>query len=185
MFNIEKNISSLTGKSLKINFILPRSGLSGGIKANRLMAEALVRRGHQVRIVYISAPPPMPKFWRVRTFMRRVWNDIKNRKQVHHLMESTAELIPVKSNVILHQDVPDADVTIAVWWETVKWLNTWPENKGLKVHFIHGYELFGGDPEEVKAVYRMPVFKIVVSKWLQRIMAESMVLKMFLLYPME
>jgi hypothetical protein len=72
--------SSLENRVLKINFILPRTSLAGGIKSNKLIAEALVRRGHDVRIIYISAPVPMPKVWRVRTYLRRLRDDIKIQK---------------------------------------------------------------------------------------------------------
>ena len=173
MLNPKNDTFPANSKQLKINFILPRPSLAGGVKSNKLIAEALVSRGHQVRILYVSAPVPMPKIWRIRTYIKRVLYDIKYKKKPHHLEKSTAKLIPINSDPILPIDVPDADVTIATWWETAKWLSTWPESKGLKAHFIRHHELFGGDPEEVKAIYRLPIFKMVISNWLRRILAEE------------
>ena len=48
------------GKVITINWISPRPGLAGGVKSNRLIAEAMVRRGHRVNIVYVDLPPQMP-----------------------------------------------------------------------------------------------------------------------------
>ena len=37
----------MTDKKLTINWVLPRPSLAGGVKSNRLIAEAMVRRGHR------------------------------------------------------------------------------------------------------------------------------------------
>ncbi len=161
-------------KQLKVNIILPRASLAGGIKSNKLMAEALIRRGHEVRLAYITAPIPMPSPLRVRTYLKRLWHDFKYQKKIgHHLEESTAQLIPVDDEKIRSKDVPDADFTIATWWETADWIRDWPDSKGIKAHFVRGNEIFAGDPEKIKATYRLPYLKFVISNWLQRMMAEE------------
>ncbi|MFL6775022.1 MAG: glycosyltransferase family 4 protein [Sphingomicrobium sp.] len=68
---------------------------------------------------------------------------------------------------IRQEDVPDADVIIASWWETAEWMWHLPRRKGAKVHFIQGYD----DPpdfvaDRVEKVWRLPLFKIAVSQWL-------------------
>ena len=45
-------------KPLIINWINPRPGMAGGVKSNRLIAEAMVRRGHQVNILYVDGLAP-------------------------------------------------------------------------------------------------------------------------------
>ncbi|MFQ5463214.1 MAG: glycosyltransferase family 4 protein, partial [Phycisphaerae bacterium] len=94
-------------------------------------------------------------------------------KQRHHLEQSTARLLPVGHCPIQAGDVPDADVTIATWWETMEWIKDWPSEKGIKAYFVRGYELHGGDPERVRATYRMPAQKLVISTWLQRLMKDE------------
>jgi hypothetical protein len=37
-------------RQLRINWVLPRSNPGGGIKSNKLIAEAMLRRGHDVRL---------------------------------------------------------------------------------------------------------------------------------------
>lgn len=163
------------GRRLRINFILPRVGLSGGVKSNRLIAEAMVRRGHDVTIAYIEGDDPWPSPWRVRQFTRRLieaWNT--RGLQPHHMVRSTARLIALRDRQRIEPaDVPDADVTIATWWETAEWISDWPESKGLKAHFVRGYETWGGPADRVDAVYRLDTHKLVIASWLQRLMAEK------------
>ena len=136
---------------MRINFILPRPSLSGGIKSNRLIAEALVRRGHDVSILYSSVPARMPPKRRILKLIRYWVNRYKVRhKQQHHLESSIAKLLPVERRIITAVDAPDADVTIATWWETAHWIKDWPQSKGKKAYFIRGYELYGGDSNKVK-----------------------------------
>jgi glycosyltransferase involved in cell wall biosynthesis len=164
---------AMKDKKLTINWISPRTGLSGGVKSNRLIAEGMVRRGHRVNIAYVDLPPQMPPIWRIRTFFRYWINRYKNRRQAHHLEKSTANLIPVKRRPIIEADVPDADVTIATWWETAHWIKDWSERKGKKAYFIRHYELHGGDTESVKETYRLPYKKLVIANWLKKIMLED------------
>ena len=82
----------MTDKKLTINWICPRPSLAGGVKSNRLIAEAMVRRGHRVNMVFVDLPPQMPTIWRIRTFIRYWIKRYRNRKQVHHFEKSTANL---------------------------------------------------------------------------------------------
>ncbi len=166
--------SSPCKRSLTINWILPRPGLSGGIKSNRLIAEAMVRRGHQVNMLYVEGPPPVPPWWRIRRFYR-YWKQryLARNSPKHHLTTSTTNLIPVRHKPILATDAPDADITIATWWETAHWIKDWPKSKGTKAYFIRGHELHGGDAELVMATYRLPLKKLVIASWLQRLMVEN------------
>ena len=160
-------------KPLNINWISPRPSLAGGVKSNRLIAEAMVRRGHRVNIVYVDLPPQMPPIWRVRTFIRYWIKRYRNRKQPHHFEKSTANLIPVRRRPIIEADAPDADVTIATWWETAHWIKGWSHRKGLKAYFIRHHELHGGDTESVRQTYLLPFKKLVIATWLKRIMEEE------------
>lgn len=166
--------SSPCKRSLTINWILPRPGLSGGIKSNRLIAEAMVRRGHQVNMLYVEGPPPVPPWWRIRRFYR-YWKQryLARNSPKHHLTTSTTNLIPVRHKPILATDAPDADITIATWWETAHWIKDWPKSKGAKAYFIRHHELHGGDTELVMATYRLPLKKLVIASWLQRLMVEN------------
>jgi glycosyltransferase involved in cell wall biosynthesis len=160
---------------LRINYVMPRPNLGGGIKSSKLIAEAMMRRGHDVRIIYVNQPVPLPPVWKIRRFARRVIYRLtaEGRMKSHHLLSSTAKLIAVPKLMIEPADVPDGDVCIASWWETMEWISAWPASKGLKVHFIRGHEIFHREKERVKSVYLMNHLKVTNSQWLARVMAED------------
>jgi glycosyltransferase involved in cell wall biosynthesis len=71
-------------------------------------------------------------------------------------------------------DVPDGDVVIATWWETAEWVAGLSASKGEKHYFIQGYEISDWWPaERVHATYRLPMRKMVVSRWLVDIVRSS------------
>jgi len=163
-----------TGRKLRIVWVLPGTGLSGGVKSTRLLAEAMVARGHDVTIAYPRSGPPWPSPLHVGSFARRAmkaWRSLGS--DPHHLESSTARLVPVNGRHVLPRHVPDADVVIGTWWETMESLLHWPAHKGIKAHFVRHHEIFGGDPERVRATYRLPIQKFVIARWLQRVMAEQ------------
>jgi glycosyltransferase involved in cell wall biosynthesis len=72
---------------------------------------------------------------------------------------------------VVDADLPDADVVIATWWETAEWVYRLSKSKGTKAYLVQGHEVFANMPiDRVKATYRLPMRKIVVSAWLKRIM---------------
>lgn len=67
--------------------------------------------------------------------------------------------------------MPDADVIVATASQSVPLVWQMPPSKGDKFYFVQGYEsLWCGN---VDWTYRLPMKKMVVSKWLQGIMSES------------
>jgi len=93
--------------------------------------------------------------------------------QRHHLESSSVQMFGVPHRPIQPDDVPNADVVMATWWETMEWIVNWPESKGLKAYFVRGHELHGGDPNRVKATYCAPAQKFVIARWLQDLMRDE------------
>ncbi len=169
---------------LRFNWILPRPTLAGGIKSDRLIAEAMVRRGHEVNLIYRSGGLPWPSPLRVRTFAKRLKHELQTRgRQPHHLEHSTANLVPVHGNDVQAEDAPDADFCIGSWWAVREAIESWPPCKGLKIHYVRGYEIWVPEVERVRAVYRLPGLKIVVSRWLQRVLTDEYGARDVLLIP--
>ena len=168
---------SADSRRLRICWVLPGTGLSGGVKSTRLLAEAMVARGHDVTIAYLEAgDSPWPSPLHLGRFARRAikaFREPSSDPTDHHLLTSTARLVPVAGNEVLPGHVPDSDFVIGTWWETLEWMRSWPASKGVQAHFIRHYETFGGDPERVKAVYRERTLKFVIARWLQRLMVQE------------
>lgn len=153
---------------MKITFLLPHAGLNGGIRVVAIYAKRLSERGHDVTVV--STPR------RHRTRLGRKLNSWGLLGSPTH-GPSHMDGIDVPWHVInrrrpiVDDDVPDADVVIATWWETAEWVSQLSSEKGEKVHFVQGHEVFPGQPlERVHAALRLPLHKITIARWLQSIL---------------
>ncbi len=150
---------------MRITFVLPDAGIAGGVRVVATYAEYLQARGHQVCVV-CRPPKPMSLRQRCRSWLRgHGWAP----QEVSHFDDKPIDLRCLESwRPITANDVPDADIVIATWWETAEWVAQFPASKGTKVYFIQHYEaLFEGQPaERVRATWCLPMHHIVVAEWL-------------------
>jgi glycosyltransferase involved in cell wall biosynthesis len=154
---------------MRITILVPAFNLSGGVRVAAAHAERLVKRGHQV--LAVTAPDAAPTFWQaLRGWLRgRGW-PAPPHKQASHF-----DGLPIEQRVVPHAepvtdaDVPDADVVLGTWWETVRWAAGLSPAKGVKVHFVQGYDAIPATKEAVDATYGLPVPKIVISRWLREL----------------
>jgi len=155
------------GNVIRINFLLPFMNQSGGNRVVERHASLLAALGHRVTIV--SPPPPTARS--LSTALRRF------AKPSYRLSTNGSDVelrLLDRFRPIRNDDVPSSDVTIATWWETAEWLLALDPSKGRKVYFIQGYEVYPWLPQaRCHATYRMPLKKIVVSQWLERIMRDQ------------
>ncbi|MEX0777513.1 MAG: glycosyltransferase family 4 protein [Phycisphaeraceae bacterium] len=151
---------------MRITFILPFAGLSGGIRIVACLAEGLRQRGHEVAAV--SLPPHRVGVLRnLRNWARgRGWTHAAS--QTSHLDGTSVDhRVIERERPIVDRDVPDGDVVIATFWETAEWVARLSPAKGAKAYFVQQYEANFGFPEErVAATWRLPLHKIVCSQWL-------------------
>jgi glycosyltransferase involved in cell wall biosynthesis len=152
---------------MRISFVLPTVDLSGGSRVLSIYAGGLQRRGHQVTAVSVNHWRPSLKD-RLRSFLRGKGWPRQQKRGPSHFDGLPLDLRLLKhSGPVTDADVPDADVVIGTWWETVRWVTGLSPSKGIKVHFVQGYDIYGGEPEDVKGIYRLPLPKIVISNWLR------------------
>jgi glycosyltransferase involved in cell wall biosynthesis len=150
---------------MKITFVTSGWGLSGGDRVIAIYAERLLRRGHDVLLVAPPKPAPSP-MEQVKSLVKgKGW--IKQESEPTHLSEDVPRLRLDRWRPVTDQDVPDADVVVATWWETGEWVGKLSRRKGAKAFFIQHYEAFEYLPKDrVDAVWRLPMHKITISKWL-------------------
>lgn len=156
--------------SKKITFILPTSGkaISGGIKVVHEYANALAALGHKVTLVYpmILLKEDIYKYKRYKPSLwywkPRLTNSY--RPDSWFSLDST-----VKSRWVpyLHERyICNGDAVIATAWQTAEWVVGYSSKKGRKFYLIQGLETMYGLEERVVSTWRMPLEKIVISKWL-------------------
>lgn len=158
---------------MRITFLLAHADLSGGVRMIANYARQMARRGHEV--VVVSRPPRRPTMReRIRAALggprppaitRRGPSHLDGIDVRHHVIDSHRPIVA--------SDLPDADVMVATWWETAQWSSGFPASKGAPVFFAQGYETREGLPAEVlDSVWRLPMHKIVIARWLARLCEE-------------
>jgi glycosyltransferase involved in cell wall biosynthesis len=158
---------------MKINFVMTYAGFSGGTRVIATHAQQLAARGHHVE-VFSTAARPAGLRRKVSTLVRTgklppTWKPGKS------FLDGTG----IPHTAIDHyrplgdDDLPDADVVVATWWETAPWVFNLSPAKGAKAFFIQHYETWGGEAEDVDAAWRLPLRKIVISRWLADLAKEK------------
>jgi len=150
--------------SLRITFVLPHLSLSGGNKITVIYAERLADRGHDVTVVH--GPLPSLKA-RIAT-----WHSSSS----EHAIRPNPNVKLVRASAKLSElakFLPDADVLVATWWETVEAVSHAPASKGRKFHLVQGHEVWPYLPSRSADVYRLPFHKIAVSNWLVDVMRHT------------
>lgn len=151
-------------KRMKINFVLPSMGNSGGIDVVYKYADLLTKDGHDVTVYKELAA----------SNMHRYKNPIKNK--VHQIYCTIKGIIAKKQAAnpldkfvfyLNNRSVQDADVIIATAWPTAYKINMLADSKGKKFYFIQDYEIWDND-NIAKETYKLPLNKIVISTWINK-----------------
>jgi glycosyltransferase involved in cell wall biosynthesis len=164
-------------KPLRVTFLLPLAGTHpiGGFKVVYEYANFLAGRGHHVSVVH-------PAIFRIdhpfaslslRTKFRTLRDYLRHRLKETYKpiswfnINPAVELLWVPSLATKH--IPDSDVVIATAWETAEWATDYPARKGRKFYLIQHLETWSGPDERVLATWKLPLEKIVITRWLQQI----------------
>ena len=157
---------------MKITFMMPADDLTGGNRVVAMYAQRLRARGHEVLVV--SNAPDRPSLRdRLRALRDGRWRELQAARHPapgHIALSGVPHRVLERPRPMTADDLPDADVLIATWWETAEWMQRMPARKGRKVHLIQGYEVWtGGDvAARVHAALRLPNRKIAISASLAR-----------------
>lgn len=152
---------------MRITFVIPVPNYTGGIRVVALYASMLKERGHTVTVVAPPAPRPTWKS-RVRSWLRGKPLARYTARPGSHFDQVSVPFRWLETNrPVVASDLPDADVVIGTWWETMEWIGRVPTEKGVPVHFLQHVETFAPvDPARIDAVYRLPVARVAVSRWI-------------------
>jgi glycosyltransferase involved in cell wall biosynthesis len=154
---------------MKLNFVLPflPSRPVGGAKIMFEYANRLAIKGHDVHILF-SVKRPFKKsrtpIW-LRYLLQR-WRK-KNSWFVFH---PTVKLKLVRE--VTDKFVPDADATIATWWQMAYALSDLSSTKGKKINLIQDYETWTGQEDKVNESYKLPLIHIVIAQYLAKLVSQ-------------
>ncbi|MDT3435559.1 glycosyltransferase family 4 protein [Haloarcula sp. 1CSR25-25] len=135
---------------MKVNFILPGVGLTGGNRVVFEYANRLTKRGHRINIIYPTIPSRMSEKWtapkpRIRQVSKTLSRSFTSNEVDWFELNVPVQQIPTLSpNFIKYFEhgIPDADVTIATAWQTAYTVSALDDSKGEKVHFVQHYEIW-------------------------------------------
>ena len=149
---------------MKINFILPGLGDSGGIRVVEKYAELLSKKGIDV-IIY----SPLWGFnlhryaTRRKNIVHQIYCTVKNvitymkkEKRTYHWVWK-----------INGKSIREADVTVATMWATAYDVEKLPDVCGKKYYFIQGFEIWDNKERGLES-YKLRLSKIVISTWINQ-----------------
>lgn len=157
--------STSLDRTMKITFLSPAPNLSGGQRVIATYADQLLARGHEVTVV--ARGHVKPKFSTHLRYLARGKQVPTLPKETHFDRMRASLIVLTHPGPITAEDVPDADVVIATWWETAFEAVHFPPSKGRKIYFVQGHEVHAHLPMHLSgASYLLPLKKITISSWL-------------------
>jgi glycosyltransferase involved in cell wall biosynthesis len=153
--------------SLSVTFVLPYAGMAGGIRVLAIYAQRLQRRGHRVAVVSVprfQAPLKRKVKW---LLSGRGWpQDMQPEPSWFDGLDVPHRVLE-RSRPVTDADLPDADIVLATHWTTAAGVAALSPDKGAKAILLQGYETSPGEEDPaIDAAWRLPLHKIVISKWL-------------------
>lgn len=158
---------------MRIAFLLPgRSpNPAGGFKVVYEYANRLAARGHRVSVVHPWSCE-VPSSLRPR-LAARLWVGRHGRR--HGWIVPWYEVDKRVSLPLVAYpgvgELPAADAIVATAWQTADWVATAAQGETRGFYLIQGYETWDS-VEAVRATWRLPLHKIVISGWLEEMAIE-------------
>lgn len=161
---------------MRVCFILPHpaKGPTGGYKVVYEYANRLVNDGVDVDVVYSGSI-----FWQQKPLRFKISNCIRYIQQHingfscrgwFNLDRRVKEHLTLSMN---QRHMPKADVYVATSPYTAFYLNEYTISNNRKFYLIQDYENWGPGLSNILAkTYHMPLSKIVISKWLKRLLKD-------------
>jgi glycosyltransferase involved in cell wall biosynthesis len=144
---------------MRVTLVLPFVNLTGGIRMVLDYANYLHDAGHDVRVVYPLWPY---RFHWTRRQQLQVFRD--ELRRVPHVPWLSLRARLVRVPVVAGPFVPRADVIVATSWPTAHDVARLPASCGRKVHLVMHHESGTGPEGAVRAVHRLPFFRIAISE---------------------
>lgn len=143
----------------------------GGYRVVYEYANYFVSQGHLVTIIHAGAlrqhkDPLTPKAL-VGRF--RIWQTSKASPPVSwQKVDSRVTMLYLPGEPV-EARIPDCDVVVATSWETAEYVAGYPSRLGRKYYLIQHFEQWNANADRVQQTWRLPLNKVVVSRWLQEL----------------
>ena len=150
---------------MKITFIIPGIGFSGGNKVIFELANALSIRNHHVTLVYSIFPSSSTTTTFHKSSFLRLLNSVQRLKN-NQLTWINLNCELLRAITFSERYIPNSDAIVATGWNTAFDVAKYSYKKGKKLYFIQGYEIWNGPKELVEKTYSLGLGNLVTSNWL-------------------
>jgi glycosyltransferase involved in cell wall biosynthesis len=163
--------SRATPKSRTVTFLQPGSGTwpNGGARVVYEYANGLAQRGWQVRVVhpYLLSSEQIDQAGASFIHRGRRWLGYQRRRTNYRPdrwfdVDPKVQLLWTKTPYACL--LPASDIWVATYWYTAKWVASY---SGRRVYLIQHLETWAGPEADVLATWKLPLRKIVISRWLE------------------
>jgi glycosyltransferase involved in cell wall biosynthesis len=160
---------------MKINFIVPEISRTGGMNIIFQYANRLLERGHDV-VLYTQIAPfnlyknrikPYYLKYQIKSVIK--WLYGKSVPENIYSYNFRIKYVPLMNSLF----VRDADVSIATSWPTAYPVYNFPKSKGRKYYLVQDYETWNSNIKYVDRSYKLPLKKIVCSKYLKDLLSKK------------
>ena len=154
---------------MKINFILPSIGNSGGIDVVQKYADIMSIMGHDVVIYKEILSPNLHRYKSaLKNKMHQGWCSLKSLTGIGKKKKHDHFIFKVNGKTIRR-----ADVTIATSWPTAFEVDKLPTRCGKKYYFIQDIEIWDNKELGLRS-YRLPLNRVVISTWINKRLREEL-----------
>lgn len=159
--------------SQTVTFLSPGTGRfpTGGSKVMYEYANGLADRGWRVRIVHpqLLSNEEIEKVRRSIPLRMRRWMGYQRRRisgsyKPNGWFNVRPGIEMLWTRTLDADSLPPSDAWVATYWYTAKWASTYP---GARLYLIQHLETWCGPEADVMATWKMPLQKIVISRWLE------------------
>ena len=158
---------------MKVNFIMPGLGNSGGMKVVYKYAKLLQKEDVDVKIYSSFFAYPAHKFQlKLVNYIYKTYCFIKTLFSFRSKKNEGVTWVPRINNKYIRT----ADVTVATAWPTAYEVNSLSQKCGKKAYFIQDYEIWDNEYLGMKS-YTLPLKHIVIAKWIDNILVNELHLK--------
>lgn len=148
---------------MRISFVLPGGGRSGGVRSTVKAANGLLQRGHKVRLLVNKNYPS------IRSQLRNLWLNIyrPNGNDWLDLFEETTQ----RFNNIKQCIFEDGEIVVASGWWAAGQLRRVKLPGVIKVHHIRGVGF--RDADKMRTAWGENVPKIAVASYLEEVIEKT------------
>lgn len=157
-----------------ITFLLPGGSRNpvGGYKIVYEYANRLINDNYEVNIVY-----PATLLWKEQNIYQKLKGIVryfyfkinKNRYLPYNWFPLDKKIKIFWTPSLEEKYIPESDYVIATARETSEYLGEYKRKYIKKIYLIQHYELWGCTEERLLKTWKLPLEKIVIAKWLEKI----------------